>query len=218
MLVSDIIARVRRTIGDTNSVEVTDADIIRWINDGMREIVIASELLQTKSFTAPLANVSHYQLPTDILKTHSLKYKGVSLDFVSLEQAEKLFPNKDDASSYPSGTPTHYWIWGGELYLYPAPDFTGTNEIVLYYNRTPAEVAVSGDTPEIPSAYHNRLVEYCMAQAYELDENMASSSAKMQQFQGNLQNMRSLSEWENQDFYPFITDLQDSSIGYYPNG
>lgn len=215
MLVSDIISRVRRTIGDNNSVEVTDADIIRWINDGMREIILSSDLLQTKAYTSPLANVSHYQLPTDILKTHSLKYKGVSLEFVSLEQAEKLFPNKDDASNYPSGTPTHYWIWGGELYLYPAPEITGSNEIVLYYNRMPVEVTATSDTPEIPSTYHNRLVEYCMAQAYELDENLGGAAAKMQQFQGNLQSMRSLGEWENQDFYPFITDLADNS-GAYP--
>jgi hypothetical protein len=82
----------------------------------------------------------------------------------------------------------------------------------------PVDVINPSDTPEIPSIYHNRILEYCMAQAYELDENMQNSSAKMQQFQGNLQQMKSLSEWENQDFYPYITDLQDSSAGYYPYG
>lgn len=209
MLASDIIARVRGSFGDTNSVELTDNTIIRWINDAMREIVSQSELLQVKSTTAPINSVNHYCLPPDMLKTHSIKFQGNTLEFVSLEQAEELFPNKDDSTNYPTGTPTHYWIWGGELYLYPAPSFTGTNEISCYYNRMPVEIALTTDTPEIPSIYHNRIVEYCLAQAYELDESVFISELKLNQFTSNLQNMKTLNEWEGQDAYPFITSTDE---------
>lgn len=209
MLVSDIISRVRGSFGDTNSVELTDATIIRWINDAMREIVYQSELLQIKATTAPINGVNHYALPTDMLKTHSVKYQGNTLEFVSLEQAEELFPNKDDPANLVIGVPTHYWIWGNEIYLYPAPSINGTNEIICYYNRMPVEVTLTTETPEIPSIYHNRITEYCLAQAYELDESVFISELKLNQFTSNLQNMKSLNEWEGQDAYPFITSTEE---------
>lgn len=214
MLVSEIIARVRRAFGDTNSVEITDADIIRWINDAMREIVPQAELLQAKATTLPLNGTPNYALPDDMLKVHSIKYAGRTLEYVSLEQAEELFPNKDNPTSYEVGTPTHCWIWGNELYLYPAPNNT-TDAITCYYNRMPLDVTATGDTPELPTVYHNRIVEYCMAQAYELDQDAGNAQNKLNQFQNNLQSMRSLSTWEEQEVYPFITDLGDRPYASY---
>lgn len=211
MLASEIVTRIRRAFADNNSVEITDADVIRWINDGQKEIVGQLDLLQQKATTAPVANIGHYVQPSDLLKMHSIKYNGKTLEGISLQQAEELFPSKDDANNIDTGTPTHFWMWGGEVYFYPVPT-NGNDVIMCYYNRMPVEITDVTQTPEIPAIYHNRLVEYCMAQAYELDQDPASAQEKLAQFQNGVQSMRGLASWEEQDTYPFITDLAD---GYY---
>lgn len=216
MLVSDIITRVRRSFGDNNSVEVTDSDIIRWINDGMREITYQLELLQVKATAATVAGTSNYDLPGDLLKLHSIKWQGSQLQFVSLEQAEQLIPYKDNTAQFPTGTPTHYWVWGQQLYLYPAPSSAGSADLEAYYNRYPVEIASPTDTPELPTIYHNRIVEYCMAQAYELDENVFVAELKRNELSNNIQQMKSLNEWEDQDAYPFITSSAEDAGYSYP--
>jgi hypothetical protein len=49
MLVSEIATRVRRQFGDDVGILITDADIIRWVNDAQREIAVKANLLQVRA-------------------------------------------------------------------------------------------------------------------------------------------------------------------------
>src|SRR3954454_13475741 len=132
MNVQQIINRVRRTFGDDSAVQINDSDIIGWINESMKEIVIQVNLLQVIATAATVQSQSGYTMPTDILRLHSVKWQGNSLRYMSLEQAEESLPNKDDANNYPVGIPTHYWVWGSTITLYPAPAASGINDIKIY--------------------------------------------------------------------------------------
>ncbi len=75
----------------------------------------------------------------------------------------------------------------------------------MYYTRQPVQVTTSGDIPELPSQYHNRIVEYCLAQAYELDANMESYTTKMAAFKNGANQLKENADWQQHDFYPSIS-------------
>lgn len=212
--VQEILTRVQRQFGDEASSQITQADVIRWINDAMREIVHKNKLLQVKAVTDSLVNVPAYALPADISKLYSVKYKGISLQPLSVAEADALIGALDVsvADGYPTGTPTHYWIWAQQINLYPAPDSSVEGAVTAYYSRTPTAVADLTDIPELPDEYHNRILDYCLAQAYELDENYEVSQSKMASFEQKVAAANDISE-EQQETYPYITSLDEEA--YY---
>lgn len=213
MLVSEIATRVRKQFGDDAGVVITDADIIRWVNDAQLEIVGKVDVLQGSATAGTIANTADYTFPTTYNRVHSIKWRGSRLRELNLQQAEELVPNKDNASTYPTGNPQYYWIWGNVFTLYPAPATTEAGALRIFYIRNPVAVTAVGDTPELHTKYHPRLVEYCMAQAAELDENDQRYATKINQFQ---QGVAAESGRERTtQYYPFITDIADREENAY---
>jgi hypothetical protein len=67
--------------------------------------------------------------------------------------------------------------------------------------------------PDVPKQYHPRIVEYCIAQAAELDDNMGTYQYKMNQFEKNLQSLKANGEQpEGDDYYPSITYMGDGNF------
>lgn len=203
LTVGEIAIRVKRAFGDEAGAQITDADIIRWLNDAMRDIAINNDLLQVKATSDAFAGISEYHIPLDMLTLRSAKFRGHLLKPYSIQEANEHIQGHDGEE--PRGTPTHYWIWSNTINLFPTPSADATGQLMLYYTRQPIAVTVAGDVPELPAPYHNRLVEYCIAQAYELDDNLDSYRSKMQQFEDGVSKLKGLEDWQIQDTYPTIT-------------
>lgn len=217
MLVSEIATRVKRQFGDEAGAQITDADIIRWCNDAQTDIAINNDLLQVSAYTATTAGTQKYTVPSNLLILRSVKWQGVKLQMVSMEEADALTLSTSTTS--PAGVPNTYWQFARQIYLWPIPAANGTSDLVLYYTRQPVAITAVGDTPELPLQYHNRLVEYCIAQAAELDDNLQQYAMKMQQFKSGIDNLKDNATWEQHDVYPSITaSLRDyggdSLLGY----
>lgn len=200
MLVSEIATRVRNQFNDDAAIQVTDAHIMRWVNDAMREIALNNTLLQVKGTTTSIADETDYGIPDNLLSLHTVRYDGVKLKQYSLQEADGLI---SPGVAVSSGTPEFFYIEAGNFVLYPAPDTTGT-VITMIYTRQPTDVTLTSDTPEIPLEYHNRIVEYCLAQAAEMDGDSNLAMLKMQQFEGKVALAKHMSE-EGADLYPSIT-------------
>jgi hypothetical protein len=207
--VSDIAIRVKRQFGDEFGAQITDADILRWVNDAMRDIALRNNLLQVKAVTATVANQQDYTLPADMLTLHSVRYGTDKLQSLTLSEADTFM----DTTSSNAGTPVYYSQWGSTISLYPIPSDAATS-LNIYYTRQPVVVDDLSDAPELPAAYHLRLVEYCIAQAYELDSEPESYAQKMAQFNQNVDSTKDNGEWQNREFYPNITvSLEDTVSG-----
>ena len=206
MLANEIATRVKRQFGDESNVQITDDDIFRWINDAIREVATANDLLQTTAVTSIVSGQQDYTLPNDILTLRSIRYNGKKLKGLSIQESEEYI---DSDSAVAEGTPFCFWIYAHDLTIYPIPQENVVNGLKIYYTRQPEEVNAGGDTPEIPAAYHNRLVEYCLAQAYELDENWSASQLKAQQFTEGVKALTHQQDWTSQDFYSHITSSLD---------
>lgn len=207
MLTSDVISRVRRTAGDVDVLQFTDADMYAWINDACRECASDNNLLQVTATNSSVIGDGEYDLPTNILKLHSVKYDNSKLRMITMQQADEEF-NLDDTT----GTPIVGYVWAGKLNLYPLPD--SVKDIKVMYTRTPLEVTEGTDEIDLPIMYHRRVVDYCLAMVAEQDDDQNRYAVKMQEFRSGVQNLKDQPEWEN-DLYPFITTApRDTGEGY----
>ena len=178
MNVSEIAKRVKRQFGDEAGAQITDEDILRWVNDGQRDLAVSNDLLQTTATTRIKNGQDQYHLPPDILTLRSVRIQGRRLESLTADQAASWTPNVNQ----PKGMPTHFSQWALKIDLYPVPDFDDPNDLQIYYTRHPIPLQGMDETPELPVQYHNRLVDYCLAQAHELDDNMESYQLKMREF------------------------------------
>lgn len=209
MLVSEIATRVKRQFGDESGVQITDADIIRWINDAQREIVAENGLLQTFATTSIIASQQEYVRPPDILSLRSIHLDGRKLTALSPQEAEEYL----GSNTTPTGSPTTFWIWANKIFLYPTPTTAGTDNLRIFYSRMPQAVDDLADTPEIGIEHHGHIVEYCLLQAYEMDENWTAVEQKKRQFDEGLKELKGREDWSSRDFYPSITSLPED-YGY----
>jgi chlorite dismutase len=133
VIVSDVVTRVRRTFGDEAAVQVQDADIIRWINDGQIEIVKNNDAaLQKTAFINLVAGQASYTLPTDMLLLRSLRYKMTGmLSFLSIryKNMQEFDDSMDgwDGSTYTNSSPVYFTMYEGKAILFPAPDQSVTS-------------------------------------------------------------------------------------------
>lgn len=210
MLVSDIITRVRNIAGDVDVLQFTDADIMRWINDGMRECAMDNDLLQKTATTTVTSGTSEYALPTDILRLHSVKYDNQKLPVLTLEEFDEQFTT--DGSD--TGVPINCLIWAGFVRLWPTPT-NSVDELKIDYIRTPVDVTLAADTPDLPVGYHPRLVDYCLAQVAQQDDDLGRYQLKMDEFRSGVQKLKDQGE-SNADLYPNISvDVRDTGEGYW---
>lgn len=199
--------RVKRTFGDESGVQVTDSDIIRWMNDGMREIASANDILQTKGTIASVSGTQAYSLPADCLTLRSVWYGGVKLDMYTMAQVEEFLVTTGTAYAE-GGNPQYYWIWANQLNFYPIPADSTASQITVFYTRTPIDVSILGDDLDIPVQYHNALVAYVLKQAYELDEDWTASGNKLTEFQTGLNDLKENETVGATRFYKGITTTE----------
>jgi hypothetical protein len=65
--VQDVANRVRRTFGDDGGVQVTDDDILRWVNDAQLQISTDNEeLLETVATADIIQGQADYSIPSDM--------------------------------------------------------------------------------------------------------------------------------------------------------
>lgn len=195
MNVQDIVTRVRRTFGDEAAVQVQDADIIRWINDGQSEIIKRNDgALQQTAFINLVVNQQEYTLPTDLLLLRSLRYKFTSmtsysaLKYRSIQQFDESIDGWD-GSAFDTGSPEFFTQYNGKVILFPIPSENATNGLKLLYNQKPTDVTSLADTPSLPLVYHNTLVQYCMYQASLLDEDHEVAVMHQTNFQDSVRDL-----------------------------
>lgn len=219
MNVGDVATRVRRSFGDEAGVQVQDADIIRWINDAQEQIVLENDgLMEATGTASSVANQRKYTLPADFSILRSVDYKGFHLTNLSFND----FTNRVDGynaptatNPYPTGTPEVYMVWNNEIWLHPVPDTSETNAIEIYYTKHPVSVGLLADPINLPLQYHNAVVKYCMAQAYELDENFEAKQLKEAEFATDVSKLNDRNKWTAQETYPTITVLPGDAGDYY---
>lgn len=211
MNVSDVMTRVRRSFGDESGVQITDADLLRWINDGQRELVKHNEtVLETTATANIVAAQQEYTLPADLLILKHITFKADGwtsynpLKAFSFSQFNMMVDSWDGTQN-PPDSPSIYTRYANKLILFPIPSKNLTSALKIYYNRKPTDVTNPADALDIPYQYHEVLVKYCQSQAYEMDEDWDAAQIKDAATASDIALLRGREDWNIQEFYPTIT-------------
>lgn len=171
---------IKRMFGDESGVQLEDTDLYGWINDAQDEIVKRNRVLKAKSTAPSVANQADYTFPSmDILQIESLHYDGRKLRNVPFAEAERLIIDPTNAADR-SDEPWLWYEWNGIFTIFPTPASIKT--ITVYYTKVPTKVSTTADVLSLPDKYYSYIIDYCLKQAYEMDEDLQASQLKAQQF------------------------------------
>jgi hypothetical protein len=209
--VVDVITRVKRTFGDEAGVQVTQADIIRWINDAQREAVMQNEgLLPTVAYVPSVAGVQEYLYPANLYVLHHLYYRPsdtesyYTLKYLSLKDFSEHVDGWDGSSM--RGIPLVYTQQeDGKFIIFPTPEASVANGVKLMYSRYATEITDANGALDVPAYLHTFVINFCLMQAYEMDEDWESASNKATQIQGDLDFNNNKKFWFGRDSYPTIS-------------
>lgn len=206
---NDVVTAVKRQFGDTSGTQVNNAHIFAWINDAQREIVKENpEIRQEMVQINVTAGVSTYPLLTnipDMMVVHSIHYDGQILrNLTFLEAQEYIIRGGTQAE----GEPLIWYEYAGTVNLWPKPQTTKTLGLTVFYSSAPSDVNAVGAVLEVPDAYFNSVVSYCMWKAYEMDDNFASAEVMMRQFGESVARLANRQQ-AHDNHYPTITLLPE---------
>lgn len=219
MNVQGVADRVKRIFGDEGGVQITDTDLIRWINDAQEQIVADNQgLMEATVSASSIANQADYDVPVDLFTLRSLMYNGFRLKSMSFQEFNEYvdgFRASSGTTPYTAGTPEMFMVWNRQITLFPTPDKALANGIRIYYIKHPPPVANLADSLSVPLEYHNIVVDYCLQQAYEIDEDIIKFNFKKTEVDENLKKLNDLNK-STQEYYPRITVLpEDDNYGNY---
>ena len=209
-LVSDVVSRVKRQFGDEAGVQITDTDIIRWVNDGQLEITKKNKVLKSIATTPSIAGTNQYLFPgINVLNIEQIQYKGVTVQYRSFNDVAELILQTTDVTQQ-QGPPSCWYEWDDAIYFFPTPNTAG-DTITMYYINYPVTVTSTSDALSIPDNYYEQLIQYCMTLAYETDDDLQSSVMKGNQFTSEMNMLASTDDGYGNQYYRTITVLQDDA-------
>lgn len=210
MKLKDIIIRVQRQFGDDVQAQITKDDIVRWVNDACLEIASTVAINQTtsKGYAVLASGKSEYDLPIDTLLIRSVRANGTKLTVTTFDQINE----NPDYSEGAVGFPSTYWVYANKLYIYPTPvDSFAMGSLDIYYTKLPRVLLITDLElePDIPTQFHPRIVEYCIAKAAELDDRVDQYRIKMDEFNSKVVAQGQNGEYPGNDAtYPYITYVE----------
>lgn len=145
-----LITRVRDIIEDSGGTFITDAEITRYLNEGMLDLAARLRLLQAES--SGTTSGSSISLPADFVAAISLRLGTDDVEFVD----DDTFWMSSDDGTTPVRTLGR--VFNDTIELYPTPS-TGT-AYKLRYSKKPTALATGTDTPALPEELHRKLVFY----------------------------------------------------------
>lgn len=216
MNLGEVKQRVKRQFGDEAQVQISDVDIIRWANDGQRHITTHNPSVNQVTSTASIiAGQQSYVLPENLFILYSVHIKYTNdesyyhIEGASLQEFDRLINGWDGTGKVSPTTPYIYNKYGNTINLFPVPDISVPDGIKLYYVRYPVDLSNNTDIIDLPLEYHNALVDFCLQQAYELDEDWTASQAKAGQIMAAIHINKNREQSGPQETYSTITVLDD---------
>jgi len=153
----------------------SDAELISWLNEAEREACIRARLLAGETTVSVVAGDGQYDLAVTTLYVRRARIAALQRLLQRTDRATLDARHADWQAT--TGDPTHYFIEGRELFLYPLPTVNRTLVLSVWRGptgdmvvpATPPDPLVRS-SPEIPTHHHLDLLEWvCYRAAQKRD-------------------------------------------------
>jgi hypothetical protein len=198
----DVADRVRSQFGDVSGAQLADSAILRWINDGQREIVNSNPILRATKIGDIIAGQQDYSFPNDkVLAIEAIYVSGYPIKNVSPQAAREYIISIDPTYLRTAESPDVWYERAGIITFYPVPNKSVTGGLKMEYIKVPANITNFSNLLTVPDRYFNELVNYVIAQALEMDENYDAASYKNRQFREGLDRLNLKENISQNDLY-----------------
>lgn len=166
MTPQEIITLSRQAYNAVGDTFWSDNELLSYIYLG--SINFAQKALPIEgTFTLTTTNgTREYSYPTNLISIRRVTYDGEKLQPISLEEDDILTAN--NAETTDTGTPLYYSIWDSSIFLRPTPEEALTLKVYGYLKPQPVTI---NSTLEIPSLWHEALVDYVLWRMVIKDKN-----------------------------------------------
>lgn len=184
----DLLLQLRDRLDESSAALWGDAELRRYINEGVRDLTRRAETNQTRATIATVAGTQEYSMPTDIVRVHRVEHQDASstvtpLEYRDFNSMDSIWWNRQKTTE--SNRPYWYTLWGYppslKIVLYPTPSVTAETIRVFYYS-VPADLATDGtdnaDTIPVPQGWEDAVVQYAEYVAMRKDRNQQWQESK----------------------------------------
>lgn len=204
MNLGEIVTRVQRQAGDASGALFTRDDIVSWANEGQLIITRKTECLTKHKQTNIMSGDGSYELPDDFLFMKRVTLDDVRLTETSLDDLDLRDPAIDTTGN---ASPSFWYQSDNVLFLFPKPALAGTGNLDIFYVRQPTLLVNDPDIPEIPLWMHKEIVQYCKAQAKELDDDVQGQTQAQALFDSNVSEAQYELHSQPVNSYPAVRSL-----------
>ena len=183
---ASVVSHIKRQFGDESGVQITDTDILRWINQAQREIAMIAKVTQAVATTDVVLGTYEYQLPDmNAIEISSIRYNKRPVQTMEFPMAEHYLQENDPEHSS-TGSPEWWYRWADVVYFWPTPDQDIVAGLEVFYIKSPDAVVDTSAPLGLPDKYYEALIQFCMSKAYELDEDFQASAGAKQAYNDRL--------------------------------
>jgi hypothetical protein len=157
MTPSTIEQAARRRLNAISSTFWSSAEVIEdCLYFALMDLCTQVKCYETTASDVSVANQQAYSWPTGTIAIRQIAFNNYKLELLPERMWFSLNLNGTTALT---GTPTHYFIWGSQYFLFPTPD-TGALTISVRCVSEPAAAGAftSASTLPVPTQFHPRLV------------------------------------------------------------
>lgn len=179
-----IIDKAAKQLTDIAGVRWTRAELLAWLNDGQRQIVLIQPSATNTVTAVQLAAGARQLIPSDGWLLLGINCNmgtdgatpGRAVRLISRELLDNFDPDWRTATAS-AVTKNYLYDVQDQLAFHVYPPSTGTNFLQINYSRQPANLTSESQTIEIFDVYQGALLDYMMYRACAKDAEYAPGVA-----------------------------------------
>jgi hypothetical protein len=174
MTTAEMVTLTRDQIGEdsTTATQITDAQILKFLNKKMAELCADAELLPSTFTTSTVAGQQLYNVPPEYISIQAIQIYRTTGDSQKEWLTRVDIDDLDPALA--TGTPFQWANWGANLSgdnspvfcLDPIPLASGTSDLIVHCYQYPKTMVSGGQAPEVRLRWQYACVDGATADAF----------------------------------------------------
>ncbi len=177
----------------------SDTELLRWVNDGMRDIAAKSHCTETTESVDLAADTVEYSLTTNYIAVKGVVYINADGESLGLLEGNVRSIGEPDSEE-----PAYWYEYAGKVGVYPALASRTTETVTVYLVTRPSDISSSADITT-PAVYDTALTLYVVAQGFLKDRKFGSYAQIMSLYQGEIDRYRA-------EFNEFIREQAEEPV------
>lgn len=189
MQASQLITQIRSELVEPIAGFWTDAELLGWLNRAETDFVNKTRILDDRDYTSTQQGITEYPLPSNCLSVRGVMYnRALATDTPdwtrlvpsNLEKKMQQSPNFPNTDTTTQNEPGSYMIWGRTLILWPTPDRTQSDNIILYYKAKPIPLVSVTDQINLDDSLQEAIIAYVLWKAWKKGQEDDKGTEQMQ--------------------------------------